>query len=324
MLVISCLLSIKHFAAELLLLNQETIFTMPAGTGHYGLKKLLICQNLARHVGWLPWLMKIEPALAPVKSGTYLLKPGMTVRNLLQLLVSGKEAQFSICFIEGSTLQEWLTILSQAPYITHDLQGVTPQTLGAKLGDATNSLLEGQFYPDTYIYTANTPESAIFQRARQRMNFTLAQIWQGRAENLPYKTPQTLLTMASIVEKETGMKEERALVASVLINRLRIKMKLQTDSTVIYGMGRNYRGRITQQDLTTSTPYNTYIITGLPLTPIAMPGQASLEAAAHPKKSAYLYFVADDRGGHVFTTNLTSHNQAVRQYRERQSAKEKT
>lgn len=321
-LAIGCLLRIKHFAAEPLILKQETIFTLPAGTGRGGLHQLLRRQQLARHLGWLPWLMELEPSLAPIKAGTYRLKPGMTVRDLLQLLVSGKEAQFSICFIEGSTLKEWLVILGRAPYMKHDLQGATAQTLGAKLGEAADSVLEGQFYPDTYLYTANTPESAILKRARQRMNTSLAQIWQGRAEGLPYKTPQALLTMASIIEKETWVKEERARVASVFINRLRIGMKLQTDPTVIYGMGENYRGSIARQDLTTPTPYNTYSITGLPPTPIAMPGQASLEAAAHPEKSAYLYFVADGRGGHVFTTNLASHNQAVQHYRQRQNAKE--
>lgn len=320
-LAVGCLLRLKHFAAEPLLLKQETIFTLPAGTGRDGLENLLRQRQLVRHVGWLPWLMEMEPKLAPVKAGTYRLKPGMTVRDLL-LLVSGKEAQFAIRFIEGSTVKEWLAVLARAPYLKHDLQGVTPQTLGAKLGAPADSVLEGQFYPDTYLYTANTPDSAILKRARQRMETTLAEIWQGRAEGLPYKTTPSLLTMASIVEKETGVKEERARVASVFINRLRGGMKLQTDPTVIYGMGDDYRGTITRQDLTTPTPYNTYIISGLPPTPIAMPGQASLEAAAHPEKSAYLYFVADGHGGHVFTTNLASHNQAVQQYRQRQNAKE--
>ncbi|MGL9773871.1 MAG: endolytic transglycosylase MltG [Sodalis sp. (in: enterobacteria)] len=321
-LVVGCLLRLKHFAAESLLLKQETIFTLPAGTGRDGLEKLLRQQHLARHVGWLPWLMELEPKFAPVKAGTYRLKPGMTGRDLLLLLATGKEAQFAIRFIEGSTLKEWLGVLAQAPYLKHDLQGVTPQMLAAKWGEPADSVLEGQFYPDTYLYTANTPDSAILKRARQRMKTTRAEIWQGRAEGLPYTSPQALLTMASIVEKETGVKEERARVASVFINRLRTGMKLQTDPTVIYGMGDDYRGTITRQDLTAPTPYNTYIITGLPPTPIAMPGRASLEAAAHPEKSAYLYFVADGRGGHIFSTNLASHNQAVQQYRQRQNAKE--
>lgn len=321
-LAVICMLWIKHFASEPLILKQKTIFTLPAKTGRDNLQQFLRRQHLARHPGWLPWLMELEPSLAQVKAGTYRLKPGMTVRDLLQLLVSGKEAQFSIRFIEGSTMKEWLVILKRASHMKHDLQGTTAQTLGAKLSEATDSvMLEGQFYPDTYLYTANTTESAILKRARQRMNTTLAQIWQGRAYDLPYKTPQALLTMASIVEKETGVKEERARVASVFINRLRNGMKLQTDPTVIYGMGENYRGSITQQDLTTPTAYNTYIITGLPPTPIAMPGQASLEAAAHPETSAYLYFVADGRGGHVFTTDLASHNQAVQHYRQQQNEK---
>lgn len=321
-LSISYLLQIKNFATEPLTLKQEIIFTLPTGTSYGGLQKLLLRQHLVRHLGWFSYLIDLEPALVPVKAGTYRLKPKMTIRDLLQLLVSGKEAQFPIRFIEGSTLNEWLSILGRAPYMKHDLHGITPQMLGTKLGDATDSVLEGQFYPDTYLYTANTPESAIFKRARQRMSTILVQIWQGRDDGLPYKTPHALLTMASIIEKETGLKEERARVASVFINRLRISMKLQTDPTVIYGMCKDYRYSITRQDLRTPTPYNTYIITGLPPTPIAIPGHDSLEAAAHPEKSDYLYFVADGHGGHVFTANLTSHNQAVQLYRKRQNVKE--
>ncbi|CUX97213.1 endolytic transglycosylase MltG [Candidatus Hoaglandella endobia] len=314
--VLVCLLKMKHFAAETLHLKQATIFTLPVGTGGADLQQLLYEQHLMQHTGWLPWLMAFEPKLVKIKAGTYLLKPGLTVRGLLALLVSGKETQFYIRFIEGSTLKEWLSVLSHAPYLQHDLQGVTQQMLAAKLGVPADSVLEGYFYPDTYLYTANTLDSMILKRTRQCMAKILASIWQGRADGLPYKDPQALLTMASIIEKETGINKERARVASVFINRLRIGMKLQTDPTVIYGLGDDYRGIITRHDLTKLTPYNTYIISGLPPTPIAMPGQASLIAAAHPEKSDYLYFVADGSGGHVFTTNLVSHNQAVLQYRQ--------
>nr|WP_226811273.1 endolytic transglycosylase MltG [Candidatus Steffania adelgidicola] len=315
-LAIGCLIQIKHFAPEPLILKKDEIFTLPSGTNYAGLEKLLRRQHLAKKTCWLPWLIKLEPKLAEVKAGTYRLQPGMTVRDLLNLLVSGKEAQFSIQFIEGERLKEWLTVLSRAPYMKHDLHDVTPQTLGVKLGDPADSILEGEFYPDTYLYTATTSDSAILKRARQRMKLMLLKIWEGRAEGLPYETPQELLIMASIVEKETAIKEERARVASVFINRLRAGMKLQTDPTVIYGISEDYHNSITRRDLMTPTPYNTYIINGLPPTPIAMPGQASLKAAAHPEESEYLYFVADGRGGHVFSTNLASHNQAVRKYRQ--------
>ena len=168
--------------------------------------------------------------------------------------------------------------------------------------------------PDTWMYTANTSDIAILKRAHQKMVAEVAKVWEGRMENLPYADQNQLLTMASIIEKETAVAEERDRVASVFINRLRIGMRLQTDPTVIYGMGAGYTGKLTRKDLETPTAYNTYTISGLPPGPIAVPGEASLKAAAHPAKTPYLYFVADGKGGHTFTTNLVSHNRAVQDY----------
>ncbi len=311
-----CLFQIKHFAASPLTIREDTIFTLPAGTGREGLKLALHQQHIVKRTRWLPGLWLLEPELASFKAGTYRFTPGMTVRQMLALLVSGREAQFSIRFVEGSTLKEWLAILGKAPYLKHTLAGVAEDQLALKLGREPSAPLEGHFYPDTYLYTAQTADTALLKRAGQRMDKALDGAWQGKAPGLPYKTPLDLLTMASLVEKETGVADERAKVASVFINRLRLSMRLQTDPTVIYGMGGRYRGTIGKQDLSAPTPYNTYVITGLPPTPIAMPGQAALDAAAHPAKTSYLYFVADGKGGHVFSTNLASHNQAVQQYRE--------
>ncbi|WP_410015751.1 endolytic transglycosylase MltG [Sodalis sp. C49] len=311
-----CLYQVKHFAASPLVIKQETIFTLPAGTGREGLKTALRQQHIVKRTRWLPALWQLEPELASFKAGTYRFIPGMTVRQMLALLASGREAQFSIRFVEGSTFKEWLAIIAKAPYLKHTLDGVAADQVAGLLGREPSSTLEGRFYPDTYLYTAQTPDIALLKRAGQRMDKTLDEVWRDRAPGLPYKTPLDLLTMASIVEKETGVADERPKVASVFINRLRLSMRLQTDPTVIYGMGENYKGIISKQDLATPTPYNTYLITGLPPAPIAMPGQASLEAAAHPAKTSYLYFVADGKGGHIFSTNLASHNQAVQQYRE--------
>jgi len=311
-----CVLQIKHFAASHLTIREDTIFTLPAGTSREGLNAALRQQHIVKRTRWLPGLWLMEPELANFKAGTYRFTAGMTVRQMLALLVSGREAQFSIRFVEGSSLKEWLAILDKAPYLEHNLRGVTVDKLASRLGQTSSTSFEGRFYPDTYLYTAQTQDIALLKRAEQRMNSILDQVWRDRADGLPYKTPADLLTMASIVEKETGEPDERAKVASVFINRLRLGMRLQTDPTVIYGMGERYSGLIGKQDLATPTPYNTYVITGLPPTPIAMPGRAALDAAAHPAKTSYLYFVANGKGGHVFSTNLVSHNQAVQQYRE--------
>ncbi|MCL2894872.1 endolytic transglycosylase MltG [Brenneria tiliae] len=306
---------VQQFAASPLAIKQETIFTLPAGTGREGLEKLLLDQQVIADGALFPWLLRIEPELANFKAGTYRFTPAMTVREMLALLSSGKEAQFAIRFVEGSRLKEWLETLRQSPYIKHTLADKSALEIAEQLGIKDKPNPEGWFYPDTYMYTADTADSALLQRAHQRMKKTVDEVWKGREDGLPYKTPDELLTMASVIEKETAVSAERPQVASVFVNRLRVGMRLQTDPTVIYGMGDAYTGVITRKALDTPTPYNTYVISGLPPTPIAMPGKASLDAAAHPAKTSYLYFVADGKGGHSFTTNLADHNRAVRQYR---------
>lgn len=321
LIVAFCYWQIRQFAASPLAINQETIFTLPAGTGRVALEAQLEHDNITQHSIWFGALLKLEPELAKFKAGTYRLQPQMTVREMLALLASGKEAQFPIRFVEGTRLQEWMAELRAAPYIKHTLKDDQFATLAEALKLDSADGVEGWFYPDTYLYTANTTDVALLKRANQRMITLVDTIWQDRMRDLPYKTQNDLVTMASIIEKETAVNDERSKVASVFINRLRLGMRLQTDPTVIYGMGEKYNGNLTRKDLETPTAYNTYVISGMPPGPIAMPGKASLEAAAHPLKTSYLYFVADGKGGHTFTTNLASHNRAVQVYR--QALKEK-
>lgn len=305
---------VRQLADSKILIKEETIFTLKPGTGRLALGEQLYADRVVNRPRVFQWLLRVEPALSHFKAGTYRLTPGMTVREMLQLLESGKEAQFPLRFVEGMRLSDYLKQLRDAPYIKHTLTDDSYASVAKALELKETDGLEGWFWPDTWMYTANTTDVALLKRARQKMVKVVNEVWEGRAEGLPYKEQNQLVTMASIIEKETAVASERDQVASVFINRLRVGMRLQTDPTVIYGMGERYNGKISRADLETPTAYNTYTITGLPPGPIAMPGEASLKAAAHPAKTPYLYFVADGKGGHTFNTNLASHNRSVQDY----------
>jgi len=305
---------VRQLAQSPIDIKQETFFTLKAGTGRLALGSQLYEEKLITRPRVFQWLLKLEPSLAQFKAGTYRLTPGMNVSEMMQLFASGKEAQFPIRFVEGMRLSDLLAQLREAPFIEHTLKDDQYSTVASALNLAHPEWVEGWFYPDTWLYTAHTTDVAILKRAHQKMVDTVNQVWQGRREGLPYQTENDLLTMASIIEKETAIASERDTIASVFMNRLRTGMRLQTDPTVIYGMGEQYTGKLTRKDLETPTPYNTYVINGMPPGPIAVPGKASLLAAAHPADTPYLYFVADGKGGHTFSTNLTNHNKAVQVY----------
>ncbi|ECC1660463.1 cell division protein YceG [Salmonella enterica subsp. salamae] len=305
---------VRHLANSTLLIKDETLFTLKAGTGRLALGDQLYEEKIINRPRVLQWLLRVEPELSHFKAGTYRFTPGMTVREMLELLESGKEAQFPLRFVEGMRLSDYLKQLRDAPYIRHTLPDDDYATVAQALTLAHPEWVEGWFWPDTWMYTANTSDVAILKRAHQKMVKAVDTVWKGRAEGLPYKDQNQLVTMASIIEKETAVASERDQVASVFINRLRIGMRLQTDPTVIYGMGASYNGKLSRADLEKPTAYNTYTITGLPPGPIASPSEASLQAAAHPAKTPYLYFVADGKGGHTFNTNLASHNRSVQEY----------
>ena len=269
----------------------------------------------------LPWLLKLQPQLNKVKAGTYSLTGVKTLQDLLDMLNSGKEAQFSVKFIEGKTFKEWRKNLENAPHLKQILQGKTDKEIMALLDIPAVAKavyewnnIDGWLYPDTYNYTPNSTDLELLKRSTTRLQKALDKAWNERDENLPLEDPYQMLILASIVEKETGIAAERPQVASVFINRLKANMKLQTDPTVIYGMGESYTGNIRKKDLETMTPYNTYMIEGLPPTPIAMVSESALQAVAHPAKTDFYYFVADGSGGHKFTRNLNEHNKAVQEY----------
>ena len=301
--------------------TKDQLLTIDRGTTGSKLAALLEQEKILEHADLLPWLLKLQPQLNKVKAGTYSLTGVKTLQDLLDMINSGKEAQFSVKFIEGKTFKEWRKNLENAPHLKQTLQGKSDKEIMALLDIPAIAKavyewnnMDGWLYPDTYNYTPNSTDLELLKRSTTRLQKALDKAWSERDENLPLADPYQMLILASIVEKETGIAAERPQVASVFINRLRANMKLQTDPTVIYGMGESYTGNIRKKDLETITPYNTYMIEGLPPTPIAMVSESALQAVAHPAKTDFYYFVADGSGGHKFTRNLNEHNKAVQEY----------
>ncbi|MCD9460104.1 endolytic transglycosylase MltG [Marinibactrum halimedae] len=255
-----------------------------------------------------------------LKSGEYRLDPGITPIEILRQLSTGEVIYHTVTLIEGWTAQQALDHLHQQPLLKKTLHSLDATVIPDWLGEEVQHI-EGWFFPDTYAYTKGESDKDILLRAYQAMQSVLTEEWASRDEDLPYQTPYEALIMASIVEKETGMSGERQQIAGVFVRRLQKKMRLQTDPTVIYGMGDRYQGNITRKDLKEKTPYNTYVIKGLPPTPIALAGRASVYAALHPAPGDALYFVAKGDGSHQFSATLQEHNAAVKKYQIRSRKK---
>ena len=248
-----------------------------------------------------------------IKAGSYEFDQGIALWALLRKMARGETSQGEVLFVEGISFREMRARLNAQPDLVHSTQTLTDQAIMAKLG-VPERKPEGWFFPDTYRFDKRSEDIEVLARAMAAMQKQLDVVWQGREAGLPLKTPYELLILASIVEKETGAAVDRAQIAGVFINRLRKGMRLQTDPTVIYGLGERFDGNLRKGDLQRDTPHNTYTRTGLPPTPICMPGLASLQAAAHPAKTDALYFVARGDGSSHFSATLDSHNQAVNQY----------
>lgn len=264
------------------------------------------------------WLIRWMGVDNRLKAGSYCVQRGATPLDVLNLLKNGEICLVEVRFPEGWNLRQWITYLQTAGGITQDLNGYSSGRLSAEhlarqLG-LPEGHAEGLFYPDTYRVDKNAPVSEVLRQAYRVQQDKLTSAWKQRAADLPYRTPYEALIMASIIEKETGRAEDRKRVAAVFVNRLRVGMRLQTDPTVIYGLGERFDGNLRKQDLLADTPYNTYTRSGLPPTPIAMPGLASIEAALHPADEAVFYFVARGDGSSEFSQTLAEHNAAVARY----------
>ena len=264
-----------------------------------------------------PWLLyewfRWSGQARKIRAGSYEIDRGATPRTLLDKMVQGRETLEQVRFIEGWTLRQLRAELAQAPSLKPTTAGLSDEQLMAALG-APGMPAEGRFFPDTYVYSRGVSDLTVLRRAHRSLQQRLAEAWAQRAPDSPLKTPDDLLTLASIVEKETGRAADRGLVAGVFTNRLRIGMPLQTDPTVIYGLGPAFDGNLRKRDLLADTPFNTYTRGGLPPTPIALPGMASLQAAVRPQATRALYFVARGDGTSVFSDTLADHNRAVRKY----------
>jgi UPF0755 protein len=295
-------------------LGKQVSISIKKGDSFDDITRKLISQNVNIKPFWFKMVALQEKAATKIKIGDYDLKAGMTATEVLTVLVDGKQKQHAITFPEGWAFKEILQEIAKNPNIDHTLadNALDFPALMSKL-DVKANHPEGLFFPDTYFFEKNTTDVALLKRAYDKMQSVLNEEWDKKQANLPLKSPYEAMILASIVEKETGAKVERPQIAGVFTRRLEIGMLLQTDPTVIYGMGENYKGNITLKDLHTPTTYNTYTIKGLPPTPIALPGRDAIVATLHPAPGDSLYFVArgDGSGTHVFSASLKDHNAAV-------------
>lgn len=269
----------------------------------------------ARAVPWWQWRLLAERSgLADrLQAGEYRIEPAMTPGDLLAAIAAGRVVQHRVTIVEGMRFAELRVLLARHPVLVQTLGGLADSEVLARIG-ATESHPEGLFLPDTYFFPRGFSDVELLQRAYWAQKKVLREAWEARAEDLPLADPYEALILASIIEKETGRAGERALIAGVFVNRLRLGWRLQTDPTVIYGLGDRFDGNLRRVDLETDSAYNTYTRFGLPPTPIALPGRAAIAAACRPARTPYLFFVARGDGSHVFSTTLAEHNRAVARY----------
>jgi len=283
------------------------------GTSPKGVAQALVEAGIDTHPTLLYWWFKTSGSARLIRAGSYEFDSKSTPQSVLQKLTRGEESLRAVVLVEGWNFRQVRQALAREEALRHDTQGMSEQSIMARLG-RPETPAEGRFFPDTYTYAKGSSDLAVLARALHAMDKRLEAAWAARASNVAVQTPEQALTLASIVEKETGQASDRAMIASVFHNRLRIGMMLQTDPTVIYGLGEAFDGNLRRRDLQTDTPWNTYTRRGLPPTPIAMPGKAALLAAVQPASSQALYFVARGDGSSQFSDNLDAHNRAVNRY----------
>ncbi|WP_220815960.1 endolytic transglycosylase MltG [Pseudomonas paralcaligenes] len=294
-------------------LEGERLIEVVPGDTPGGVINRLEGEGVLNGAFWLRLYWRFNLPNQALHSGEYRLLPGQNVRDLIGLWVRGEVVQYSLTLVEGWSFRQVRAALARQEKLEQSLAELDDRALMEKLGLPGVSP-EGRFFPDTYRYVRGMSDLDLLKQARNRLDLVLEEEWGKRAEGLPYRKPYDALIMASMVEKETGVAEERGQIAGVFIRRLRLGMRLQTDPTVIFGLGERYNGNLTRAHLLEATPYNTYVIAGMPPTPIALVGREAIHAALHPAEGRTLYFVARGDGSHVFSETLEQHNRAVREY----------
>ncbi|MBV1870146.1 MAG: endolytic transglycosylase MltG [Gammaproteobacteria bacterium] len=305
--------SYRSLEAPIKLSGAYLDFNIPHGSSFRSVCKRLSALGVLKSPMPLMFYGRVNGKSSQIKAGEYRLDTGRTPKEILAQFIEGRNIQYAFTIVEGWTADELLVALSQESKLTHVL-GVPLRRALHEVLNLKEGFSEGLFFADTYYFSRSDTDLSLLERAYFRMQKVLGEEWANREKGLPYKNRYEALVMASIVEKETGLAAERAEIAGVFIRRLKKKMRLQTDPTVIYGAGKSYNGNLTRKHLKTKTPYNTYMIFGLPPTPIAMAGREAIHASLHPKGEDSLYFVARGDGSHAFSSNLKAHNQAVRKY----------
>ena len=293
--------------------SQVLDLEIEPGTPAQGVAEVVVASGVDVPATWLYAWFRLSGKARQIKAGSYEITPGTTPRSLLGMLVRGEESLKSITLVEGWNFNQLRAALLKAEALKPDSQGLSNEALMAELG-RPGVHPEGRFFPDTYTYSKGASDLAVLKRAARAMDKRLETAWSLRSPDSPLQTPEQALILASIVEKETGKPSDRAEIGGVFSNRLRIGMLLQTDPTVIYGLGAQFDGNLRKRDLLADTPYNTYTRAGLPPTPIAMPGKAALLAAVRPAPTKALYFVARGDGSSQFSSSLDEHNRAVNKY----------
>ena len=293
--------------------TQPLELEIEPGTTPRGVAQAVVQAGFDTDARLLYWWFRLSGQDRGIKTGNYEIPPGTSPEALLHKLVRGEEALRAVTLVEGWTFRQLRAALARAEQLKPDTAGLSEAEIMTRL-DRAGLPAEGRFFPDTYTYAKGSSDLAVLRRALHAMDRRLEAAWALRASDTPLKSPEQALILASIVEKETGRAEDRAQIAGVFTNRLRVGMLLQTDPTVIYGLGEKFDGNLRRRDLQTDTPYNTYTRPGLPPTPIAMPGRAALLAAVQPAATRALYFVARGDGSSHFSNTLDEHNRAVNKY----------